>query len=459
MSGRHPVQTGLQHGVIRDSVPNGLPLNETTIAQMMKKLGYATHMIGKWHLGFYKPAYTPQRRGFDTYFGYYTGNEEFWNHTSPCWTCGNYTAVDLHRATPTTESPVLDQAGVYSTNMFSDEAVNVIKQHDASTPLYLYLPFEAVHGAASCDPDCYRPAGDLLQAPDYYIKQQSHIENMYRRTYAGMVGALDDAVRNITAALKTKGMWENTVFVFTTDNGAPASFDGAAMNNWPLRGTKGTLWEGGVRGASFVTAPGRIDKSLIGKLNNELMHVTDWFPTFVHLGSNNHTHATALLKDMQLYGVNVWDTISKGAQSGRDEILHNIDPLTGQMAIRSGDWKLMIGMGPARWYPPANMSLSDGVAGYRHQDITILDAHTLGSFHQGDDAEKLYLFNITADPYERNEVSASFPAVVSKLSARLKALQGQTVPCRYPDPDDNANPNLPGRNGVWEPWMKDDVPA
>lgn len=83
-------------------------------------------------------------------------------------------------------------------------------------------------------------SGDLLQAPDYYINQQSHIKNMNRRTFGGMVGALDDAVRNITDTLKARGMWNNTVFVFTTDNGAPAShFNGQAMNNWPLRGTKG----------------------------------------------------------------------------------------------------------------------------------------------------------------------------------------------------------------------------
>ena len=191
-------------------------------------------------MGFYKHEYTPQLRGFDTFFGYYTGNEEYWNHTSPCWQCGNYTALDLHRATATFEKPVSDQSGVYSTDLFANEAIKLIESHDKDTPMFLYMPFEAVHGAASCTPNCYDPFGDLLQAPQYYIDQQSHIQDMDRRTYAGMVGALDDAVKNITEALKNAGMWNNTVLVFTTDNGAPAAhFNGRAMNNWPLRGQKG----------------------------------------------------------------------------------------------------------------------------------------------------------------------------------------------------------------------------
>jgi arylsulfatase B/arylsulfatase I/J len=196
--------------------------------------------IGKWHLGFYKYEYTPQHRGFDTFFGYYTGNEEYWNHTSPCWQCGNYTALDLHRATAIVDTPVHDQSGIYSTNLFAKEAIELIESHDKDTPMFLYMPFEAVHGAASCTPDCYAPYGDLLQAPQYYISQQNQIQDIDRRTYAGMVGALDDAVKNITEALKKAGMWNNTVLLFTTDNGAPAShFDGRAMNNWPLRGQKG----------------------------------------------------------------------------------------------------------------------------------------------------------------------------------------------------------------------------
>lgn len=144
-----------------------------------------------------------------------TGNEEYWNHTSPCWHCGvNFTALDLHDATSAgVDKPVRDKVGQYSAGVFTDRAVDIIGAHDPSQPLFLYLPYESVHGAASCDPDCDMPAGDLLQAPQRFIDEQSHIKNLNRRTFAGMVGALDEAVRNVTDALKARGMWDETLLV------------------------------------------------------------------------------------------------------------------------------------------------------------------------------------------------------------------------------------------------------
>lgn len=198
--------------------------------------------VCQWHLGFYQEAFTPWRRGFDVFTGYLTGNEEYWNHTSPCYACGNYTAYDLTNAT--SDGSVFEHlsqfSGVYSTNLFGGWAVDTIEGHsNISKPLFLYLPFEAVHGAASCEPNCENPPSDILQAPQKYIDAQSQIPNMVRRTFAGMVGALDEAVANITAALQRRGMWNNTLLIFTTDNGAPSThFNGEAMSNFPLRGGK-----------------------------------------------------------------------------------------------------------------------------------------------------------------------------------------------------------------------------
>lgn len=188
--------------------------------QRRRQLGPDARAL-QWHLGYHSPQYTPQRRGFDSHYGYYTGNEEYWNHTSPCWHCGvNYTALDLHNATAQSSFPVRDKAGVYSSEVFTDAALDVLDKHDPDTPLFLYLPYESVHGAASCDPDCDMPSSDLLQAPQWAVDAQQQIANPTRRLFAGMVGALDAAVANITAKLQDKGMWEDTLFVFTTDNGA-----------------------------------------------------------------------------------------------------------------------------------------------------------------------------------------------------------------------------------------------
>ena len=245
---------------------------------------------------------------------------------------------------------------------------------------------------------------------------------MNRRTYGGMVGALDDAVKNITETLKARGMMNQTLIVFTTDNGAPAShFNGEAMNNWPLRGTKGTLWEGGVRGAAFVHGYG-IKKT--GYFNGELLHATDWFATFAHLAGVD-------VSDLPLDGYNVWDTIAGGKVSPRKEILHNIDPIKNTTALRVGDWKLMTGMTPAKWYPMANMS----------------DPDTDPSPPE----KKIYLYNIADDPTERNNLVEQKADVVKQMLEKLDEYRRSAVPCRYPDPDPNANPNL--RSGMWEPWV------
>ena len=166
LSSKYPIHTGLQHGVILDSVPAGLPFyneynNSLIILPNYIKQNYnnwETHMIGKWHLGFYKRKYTPQMRGFDTFYGYYTGNEEYWNHTSPCWNCGNFTALDLGYHNISHDIYDYNQSGIYSTNLFTNKAMDVIREYKnglnngSNNHLFLYLPFEAVHGAASCDP-------------------------------------------------------------------------------------------------------------------------------------------------------------------------------------------------------------------------------------------------------------------------------------------------------------------
>jgi len=112
----------------------------------------------------------------------------------------------------------VDQTDVYSTNMFAREIQAIIRSHPRNESLFLYAPFEAVHGAASCLPDCNLPAGDLLQAPAWYIDQQQHIADPGRRVFAGMLGALDDALKNITDTLRKTGFLQDTLIIFTTDN-------------------------------------------------------------------------------------------------------------------------------------------------------------------------------------------------------------------------------------------------
>ncbi|XP_071089640.1 arylsulfatase B-like [Haliotis cracherodii] len=434
MSGRYQIHTGLQHGIIWASQPNGLPLDSATVADRIRAAGYSTHAVGKWHLGFYKEEYLPTNRGFDSYYGYLTGSEDYLTHKrcdnhnysigdifEDPNTYGNLKAdfcgLDLHDDT----KPVFNETGHYSAHLFTEKAINVIENHEESKPFFLYMAYQSVHAP--------------LQVPSKYMDQYSHIKDMQRRTYAGMTSCMDEGIGNITAALKATGQLENTLIVFSTDNGGQILAGG---NNWPLRGWKGSLWEGGFHGVGFVYGEMLKNK---GTVNNELIHVSDWFPTLVGVAGGN-TNGTKPLD-----GFDQWTTISEGKASPRKELLHNIDILTlpnGQKlynntfdtriraAIRVGDWKLITGYpGNSSWIPPPHLSKE-----------MVVD--------QGDSKKNLWLFNIAKDPTEHMDMSATNQDIVKKMLDRLAYYQSTAVPPVYPPPDPKCDPKLHG--GVWGPW-------
>ncbi|XP_027050910.1 arylsulfatase B-like [Pocillopora damicornis] len=252
MTGRYPIHTGLQHFVIRPSNPFGLPLDFQTLPGQLKKVGYATHLVGKWHLGFYKWPYVPTNRGFDSAYGFWGGAEDHYNHTS-------YKVVDFRNGT----EPVLDLNGKYAAFEYVKRIEEILDQHDPKQPLFMYMAFQNVHNP--------------VQAPDQYVDKFSFINHAMRRVHAGMVAVLDEAVGNITKMFKKKGLWKNTLTVFSTDNGGEPIYGGY---NWPLRGTKETLWEGGVRGAAFIHGK-MLEKT--GVKCEGLLHISDFFPTLINL--------------------------------------------------------------------------------------------------------------------------------------------------------------------------------
>ncbi|XP_012941568.1 arylsulfatase B [Aplysia californica] len=418
MSGRYQIHTGLQHAIIWPEQPNGLPLDSPTMADKMKEAGYATHMVGKWHLGFYKDEYLPWNRGFDSYFGYLTGSENYNNHKRTFMDGKWY--LDLCDQ----DGPAHNESGHYSGHLFTEKAIDVVQAHDPSKPLFMYLAYQSVHSP--------------LQVPKPYERKYKHIKDRNRRKYAGMVSVLDEGVGNLTQALKDKGLWDNTILVFSTDNGGQV-YEGG--NNFPLRGWKASLWEGGFHGVGFVSG-GRLPVS--GVVNRELIHVSDWFPTLVGLaqGSLNGTKP--------LDGVDQWDTISQGAPSKRTVLLHNIDPLhprvgvplyndtfdtTVRAAVRVGHMKLITG-NPSNgsWVPPPGES----------------QALKFVSDRRTSPGKNVWLFNITADPTEHHDLSDQMPDMVRTLLGYLQRFNETAVPVRYPPYDPRSNPAL--RGGVWGPW-------
>nr|AAF30402.1 sulfatase 1 precursor [Helix pomatia] len=415
MSGRYQIHTGLQHGIINSCQPNALPNDSPTLADKLKESGYATHMVGKWHLGFYKQEYLPWNRGFDTYFGYLNAAEDYFNHNVP-WRQVRY--LDLRD----NNGPVRNETGQYSAHLFTGKAIDVVQSHNTSKPLFLYLAYQSVHAP--------------LEVPEKYEHKYRNITDKNRRTFAGMVSALDEGVANLTQALKDKGLWNNTVLIFSTDNGGQIHAGG---NNYPLRGWKASLWEGGFHGVGFVSG-GALKRS--GAVSKGLIHVSDWFPTLVTLAGGN------LNGTKPLDGFNQWDTISNETPSPREILLHNIDILYPQKgvplysntwdtrvraAIRVGDYKLITGdPGNGSWVPPPDGHL------YFVPEI------------QESAAKNVWLFNITADPNEHNDLSSEKPLEVLRLLQILVQFNNTAVPPRYPAPDPRCDPALHG--DVWGPW-------
>lgn len=326
LTGRYPIRHGLQGGVIFEGDQFGLPLKERTLPQALKAVGYRTAICGKWHLGHHHPDFLPTRRGFDYQYGSYNYALDYFTHTQ-------FGGLDWHR-----NDRALSQEG-YATTLIGDEAAQLIEAHDTSQPLFLYLPFNAPH--------------DPLQAPESYIDRYPHITDEKRRLYAAMVTCLDDAIGRIVAALQTRGIRQNTLIIFCSDNGG---WTKAGASNGGLRDEKGSLYEGGIRVPAFANWPGVLQA---GGIVNEPLHIVDWYPTLLQLAN------ASLTQPLPLDGHNAWPTISQGKASPHLDILHNATK--GMSAIRRGDWKLIL---------------------------------------QGDkESQSIELFNIATDPFEKNNIA------------------------------------------------------
>jgi len=214
LTGRFPMRYGLSSGVVRPWSDDGLDLDERILPQALREAGYATRIVGKWHLGSLDVPQLPTERGFEHHYGQYLGMIDHFTHERDG-------GLDWHRD----RRPVREPG--YSTHLLRDEAVRIVEAHDPDTPLFLYVPFTAPHFP--------------LQAPEEEIAAYADLEDPDRRVYAAMVTALDQAIGSVLEALERRGMRERTLVLFFSDNGALLSKGG---RNEPLRGEKGGLYEG-----------------------------------------------------------------------------------------------------------------------------------------------------------------------------------------------------------------------
>jgi arylsulfatase A-like enzyme len=376
MTGRYPIRHGLQVGVVRPWAQYGLPLNERTLPQALKEAGYATAIAGKWHLGHFTPEYLPTRRGFDHQYGHYNGALDYFTHMRD----GGF---DWHRD----DKECRDDG--YATHLIAREAVKFVLDTAGRKPFFLYVPFNAVHAPH--------------QVPEKYLAPYGNLKGE-RKKYAGMLAAMDEGVGQIVAAIEKAGVRENTLFVFSSDNGGPRP--GVVTDNGKFRAGKGTLYEGGVRVAAFATWDGKIKP---GATVTEPLHAVDLYPTLLRLAGAPGE------QKLPLDGKDAWAAIAEGKQTPHAEILINATPNNG--AIRAGDWKLVVSRGKDN---PDNPEAKKG-------------------------KEQVELFNLRDDPSEKTNLAGKHPDRVRELRGRLEVYAKQAVPPKArPRPKDFVAPRVWG---------------
>ncbi len=299
LTGRYQTRFGHEFNPV--GADAGLPLAERTLADHLRAAGYATGLVGKWHLG--NGPRHPQRRGFDEFFGFLGGAHPYLP--------GKGKADTILRGT----TPVDEKE--YLTDALKREAVAFVERHRAR-PFFLYLAFNAVHTP--------------MHATDAGLMRFSAIQNPTRRTYAAMMASMDNAIGAVRAKLRELRLEENTLVLFVSDNGGP-TMQGTSINgsvNTPLRGSKRTTLEGGVRVPFLVAWPGHLPA---GRTFDPPAIQLDFAPTALAAAG------VAVRPEWNYEGVDLTPYLN-GQNTGRPhETLYW--RFGQQMALRHGEYKLV----------------------------------------------------------------------------------------------------------------------
>lgn len=360
-----PTRTGLLTGCYQYRFPAGLeepigpaspadigvPHDWTTMPEVLRDLGYQTALVGKWHLGA-PPLHNPTTHGYDHFFGIVPGGVDYFRHKVVIG--GRDLGVGIMRG-----DEEIERAG-YLTDIFGDEAARVIRDKDG--PLFLSLHFTAPHWPweGREDLELARQLGDF-----------KHLDGGTLETFANMVSAMDDNVGKVLDALRAVGELDNTLIVFTSDNGGERFSD-----TWPFVGIKGELLEGGIRVPLLAQWPGRISP---GSRSDQVAISMDFLPTFAALAGG-------------AVPANTYDGMDLGAQMMGDAeavsrtLFWRQASSGGMAAVRKGDWKYL----------------------------------ALG--------DKEYLFNLAIDPRERADRKAAEPERFAQLRGEWDDWNRQMLP-------------------------------
>lgn len=331
----------------------GTPLSEKMISEALKEQGYRTAAIGKWHVGDH-PDLHPNNQGFDHWFGFSGGAMNFWG-----------TPKGPLKTILRNGKEVNPKELSYLTDDFTDEALDFINQK-SDKPFFIYLAYNAPHA-----PD---------HATKQYLENTKHIEYGGRSVYAAMVNGVDVGVGKIDALLKEKGIKENTIIAFLSDNGGRARF----ADNRPNRGHKGMLFEGGIKVPFFMTWPAKIKGDKV--YENPIISL-DLFPTVLAAAGGNPTRET------QLDGVNLLPFLkSKNKVPHQKMFWRAVGGF--EYAVRKGDFKL----------------------------------------YKSSYKDKILLFDLKNDPLERYDISDKNAEIIADLEKEYKLWDAKNMAPGWVDP-------------------------
>lgn len=358
---------------------HALDTEEITIAEVLQDSGYFTALLGKWHLGEWLPEHLPMGQGFEYQYGHYAWGIDYYTKTIVHNAPARFAVYDWHR----NQKPVNEEG--YSTDLIAAEAERVIAaRKDDERPFFMYVAFNAVHGPLNPPPGFSGDANDPMAIRD------------------AMLVSLDKAVARIEQALDDNGFQDNTLLVFTNDNGPVLE-----ELSRPFRGTKNTTFEGGVRQPAIIRWPGKVKP---GSSKDGMMFVTDFYPTFRTLAGSNMPQARPI------DGIDMTEMLFDGQPSQRHEIIYDVAGSVRLPTIRQGDFKLMGDM----------------------------------------------LFNIKTDPAEQVDVALKHPQLVAQLRERVTEVGAERPPLG--DKPLLMDPPLPYVYGLEEQketpqWLIDKVEA
>ncbi|MEM6963290.1 MAG: sulfatase-like hydrolase/transferase [Bacteroidota bacterium] len=348
----HENNTPYQH----DDPEAGLPLTETTLAEVLDENDYSTCAVGKWHLGDFRK-FWPMQRGFQEWFGFFGGGLDYWGSV------GKH-APDA--GVQRNEKIVPQKELTYLTDDFTNASIDFIQKQNEK-PFFLYLAYNAPHSP--------------IQATPEYLAKTDFIEDGTRSAYAAMVVGMDQGIGKIVKTLKSKKIYDNTLIVFLSDNGG--HLNGAS--NYPYRGHKGMLFEGGIRVPFLLNYPAKIKG---GATYHHPISALDIFPTALAAANVN----TVLQK--QLDGVNLLPYLNNSIKEKPHDLLFWRYSEGAGYAVRKDNWKMVY-------------------SGYK-QDY--------------------FLFDLEKDPYEQRNVTKEFPKKLHELKKDYEAWNKTLVPALWQDP-------------------------